>query len=69
MIPRRSISHLQLLAAGVTHFMVDTTLMDEDEFKRAITHARRALDAALAGRTPGKRLQGTSAGCLFVGVD
>ena len=59
----------QLLAAGVTHFMVDTTLMDEDEFKRAISHARRALDAALAGRTPGKRLQGTSAGCLFVGVD
>lgn len=59
----------QLLAAGITHFMVDTTLMDEDEFKRVIAHARRALDAALAGRTPGKRLQGTSAGCLFVGVD
>ena len=53
----------QLLAAGIT------TLMDEDEFKRVIAHARRALDAALAGRTPGKRLQGTSAGCLFVGVD
>ena len=59
----------QLLAAGVTHFMVDATLMDEDELKRAVTHARRSLDSALAGRAPGKRLQGTSAGCLFVGVD
>ena len=59
----------QLLAAGVTHFMVDTALMDEDELKRAVTHARRALDAALAGRAPGKRLQGASSGCLFVGVD
>lgn len=59
----------QLLAAGVSHFMVDTTLMDHEEAKRAITHARRAIDAAINGRMPAKRLQGTSAGCLFVGVD
>lgn len=59
----------QLLSAGVSHFMVDATLMDEDELKRTVVHARRALDAALAGRTPTKRLPGTSAGCLFVGVE
>ncbi len=59
----------QLLDAGVTRFMVDATLMDEDELRRAVAHARRTLDAALAGRMPGKRLQGTSSGCLFVGVD
>ena len=56
----------QLLAAGVSRFMVDGALMDDDELKRAVLHARRALDAALAGRTPAKRLQGTTAGCLFV---
>ena len=59
----------QLLAAGVSRFMVDGALMDDDELKRAVAHARRALDAALAGRTPAKRLQGTTAGCLFVGVE
>ena len=59
----------KLLAAGVSQFMVDGALMDDDELKRAVAHARRALDAALAGRTPAKRLQGTTAGCLFVGVE
>ena len=59
----------QLLAAGVSRFMVDGALMDDDELKRAVAHARRALDAALAGRAPAKRLQGTTAGCLFVGVE
>ena len=59
----------QLLAAGVTHFMVDGTLMDEDELRRAIVHARKALDAAIEGRRPAKRLPGASAGCIFVGVD
>ena len=59
----------QIIAAGVSSFMVDGTIMGADELGRAVAHARRALDAALAGRKPGKRLPGTSTGCLFVGVD
>ena len=58
----------QLIDAGVSSFMTDGTIMGTDELRRAITHARRALDAALARRKPGKRLPGTSTGCLFVGV-
>ena len=30
---------------------------------------RKALDAALAGRTPDKRMPGSSSGCLFQGVE
>ena len=59
----------QLIAVGVSSFMVDGTIMGADELGRAVAHARRALDAALAGRKPGKRLPGTSTGCLYVGVD
>ena len=57
-----------LLAAGVTRFLVDGTLVDNDELLRRVTRAKRALDAALAGRTPDKRLAGSSSGCLFQGV-
>lgn len=58
-----------LLAAGVTRFLVDGTLVDNDELLRRVTRAKRALDAALAGRTPDKRLAGSSSGCLFQGVE
>lgn len=58
-----------LLAAGVTRFLVDGTLVDSDELLRRVTRAKRALDAALAGRTPDKRLAGSSSGCLFQGVE
>lgn len=58
-----------LLAAGVTRFLVDGTLVDKDELLRRVTRAKRALDAALAGRTPDKRLAGSSSGCLFQGVE
>lgn len=58
-----------LLAAGVTRFLVDGTLVDNDELFRRVTRAKRALDAALAGRTPNKRLAGSSSGCLFQGVE
>ena len=58
-----------LLAAGVTRFLVDGTLVDNDELLRRVTRAKRALDAALAGRTPDKRLTGSSSGCLFQGVE
>ncbi len=59
----------RLLAAGLTHFAVDGTLIGADEFAQLVARARRALDAAQAGRKPAKRLPGTSAGCLFVGVE
>ena len=58
-----------LLASGVTRFLVDGTLVDNDELLRRVTRAKRALDAALAGRTPDKRLAGSSSGCLFQGVE
>ena len=58
-----------LLAAGVTRFLVDGTLVDNNELLRRVTRAKRALDAALAGRTPDKRLAGSSSGCLFQGVE
>ena len=58
----------RLLAAGVTRFMVDGTIMDDDELARAVARARRALDAAREGRAPAKRAQGATSGCLFVGV-
>ena len=58
----------QLLAAGVSRFMVDGTLNSPDEFARLVGRARRALDAALAGRKPAPRMQGATSGCLFVGI-
>lgn len=58
-----------LLHAGVTRFLVDGTLMDADELACGVARAKRALDAALAGRTPDKRMPGSSSGCLFQGVE
>ena len=59
----------QLLRAGVTRFLVDGTLLDADELSRWVARARRALDAALAGRTPERRMPKASSGCLFQGVE
>ena len=58
----------QLLAAGVSRFMVDGTLNTPDELARLVGRARRALDAAVAGRKPAPRMQGATSGCLFVGI-
>lgn len=57
-----------LLAAGVTRFLVDGTLIDDGELVRRITRAKRALDAAHSGRIPDKRILNSSSGCLFQGV-
>ena len=57
-----------LLAAGVTRFMVDGTLLSPQETATAVTRAVRALKAAQEGRRPEPRAQGASAGCLFTGV-
>ncbi len=59
----------QLLRAGVSRFLVDGTLVDNSELTRRVTRARRALDAALAGRTPDRRVPGSTSGCLFQGVE
>lgn len=58
-----------LLSAGVTRFLVDGTLIDDDELARRVGRAKRALDAARSGRTPDKRMPGSSSGCLFQGVE
>lgn len=59
----------QLLRAGVTRFLVDGTLMNIDMLSRSVARTNRALEAARSGRTPDKRLPGTSSGCLFQGVE
>ena len=59
----------QLLRAGVTRFLVDGTLMNIDMLSRSVARTIRALEAARSGRTPDKRLPGTSSGCLFQGVE
>lgn len=59
----------QLLRAGVTRFLVDGTLMNVDMLSRSVARTNRALEAARSGRTPDKRLPGTSSGCLFQGVE
>lgn len=59
----------QLLCAGVTRFLVDGTLMNIDMLSRSVARTNRALEAARSGRTPDKRLPGTSSGCLFQGVE
>ena len=58
----------QLLAAGISRFMVDGTLLDTQETARAVARAKRALEAAQAGRKPSARLRGATSGCLFVGI-
>ena len=59
----------QLFRAGVTRFLVDGTLMSIDMLSRSVARTNRALEAARSGRTPDKRLPGTSSGCLFQGVE
>lgn len=59
----------QLLRTGVTRFLVDGTLMNIDMLSRSVARTNRALEAARSGRTPDKRLPGTSSGCLFQGVE
>lgn len=59
----------QLLRAGVGRLLVDGTLMEPEELARMTVRARRAIAAATAGRTPDRRLPGSSAGCLFNGIE
>ena len=59
----------QLIAAGVSRFLVDGTLLSTDELAAQVARARRSLDAALAGRRPPARQKGASSGCLFAEVE
>ena len=58
----------ELLAVGVSRFLVDGTLMEPNELARMVARTVRALEAARAGRKPAPRMKGASAGCLFTGV-
>lgn len=55
----------ELLASGVTRFMADCLLLGAADAAASVRRARRALDAALAGRAPAPRAQGASSGHLF----
>lgn len=59
----------QLIRAGISRVLVDGTLMDTDELTRMVVRARRAIVTARDGRTPDRRLPGSSSGCLFNGIE
>ena len=57
----------ELIDAGVTAFMVDTTLMSADEAARATSRVVRAIEAAKRGANVAKA-EGCTTGHLFRGV-
>ena len=58
----------ELLAAGVSLFMVDATLLTADEAVQAVKRVRAALDAAAGGAPRLRREAGTVSGHLFQGI-
>lgn len=57
-----------LIAAGVSSFMVDTTLMNVDQTSKAVARAVRARDIALKSGDKVSRAEGTTTGHFFRGV-
>ena len=57
----------ELLDAGVSAFMIDTTLMSPDEASRATSRVKRAIEAARRGANVAKA-EGCTTGHLFRGV-
>ena len=57
-----------LLAAGVTAFMVDTTLLNGEEAAQAVGRAVHALDLAVRGTGTVAKVNGATTGHLFRGV-
>ena len=55
----------QLLAMGVSRFLVDGQLLDDAQLRRSVERAVRALDDGLAGRVPSPREPGATSGHLF----
>ena len=58
----------ELIAAGVSAFMVDTTLMNVEETSRVVARAVRARDIALKSGDKVSKAQGATTGHLFRGV-
>lgn len=58
----------ELLEAGVSTFLVDTTLMTAEEAAQATGRAVHALEAALAGKAPEPKLPKATTGHLFRGI-
>lgn len=58
----------ELLSAGVTSFMVDTTLMNVAETTEAVRRAVRACDLAVRGAGAVSKKEGATSGHLFRGV-
>lgn len=57
-----------LLAAGVTMFLVDATLMDVEQASQAIGRTREALQAALEGQPAVPKMPNTTSGHLHRGL-
>lgn len=57
-----------LIAAGVSAFMVDTTLLNVDQTSKAVARAVRARDIALKSGDKVSRAEGTTTGHFFRGV-
>ena len=58
----------ELIAAGVTAVMVDTTLMNSEEAEAAVARAVRARNVALADGNALSKLEGHTSGHLYRGV-
>ena len=58
----------ELLAAGVSSFLVDTTLMNGEEAAQAVGRAKRALAVAQNDGNAVGKMPGTTTGHLFRGV-
>ena len=57
-----------LVAAGVSALMVDTTLMNVEQVSKKVARAVRARDIALKSGDKVSRADGTTTGHLFRGV-
>lgn len=64
------IAHLapDLIAAGVSAFLVDTTMMNVSEVSKKVARAVRARDIALKGGNSVSKAEGATSGHLFRGV-
>lgn len=58
----------KLIAAGVTAFMVDSTLMNSEQTSKAVARAIRARDIAMKGDNAVAKAEGCTTGHLFRGV-
>ena len=59
----------ELLAAGVSRFLVDGTLLDDEELAHAVRRCDCAVDAARTGARTQPREAGATSGHLFRGIE